>query len=218
MIKLATEPQFNIVEIFQSLQGEGYNTGMDAIFIRFGKCNLACPWCDTDYLSYSTLSLSEILKQVEALSATNIIITGGEPSVVPEIDLLLKQLKQRGYFLTIETNGLQPVPSEIDFISASPKALYAKKYHSQMLTQADEVRIVVDGDVFDFCQFIEQHLPAKHYYLSPCEQITVSSSKTSSPSFTLLETLQLLGRLNQRGQGKPHWQLSLQTHKLLGIR
>lgn len=117
MIKLATEPQFNIVEIFQSLQGEGYNTGMDAIFIRFGKCNLACPWCDTDYLSYSTLSLSEILKQVEALSATNIIITGGEPSVVPEIDLLLKQLKQRGYFLTIETNGLQPVPSEIHHLS-----------------------------------------------------------------------------------------------------
>ncbi len=47
--QIISEPYYNIVEIFESLQGEGFNTGMPAIFIRFGKCNLACTWCDTNY-------------------------------------------------------------------------------------------------------------------------------------------------------------------------
>ncbi len=49
-ISVAPEnPQYRIVEIFESLQGEGWNTGMPAVFVRLGKCNLACGWCDTDY-------------------------------------------------------------------------------------------------------------------------------------------------------------------------
>ena len=58
-----SEPYYNIVEIFESLQGEGFNTGMPAIFIRFGKCNLACPWCDTNYHQFKHWSLSQILNK-----------------------------------------------------------------------------------------------------------------------------------------------------------
>ena len=50
------QTEYAIVEIFESLQGEGLNTGMPAIFIRFGKCNLACPWCDTDYQTFSLMT------------------------------------------------------------------------------------------------------------------------------------------------------------------
>ena len=209
MIAHTPDLQFNIVEIFQSLQGEGYNTGMPAIFIRFGKCNLACPWCDTDYQTYTAYSLSQILQQVSQLDAKNIIITGGEPSVVPNLELLLKALKQRGYFLTMETNGLQAVPEQIDFISVSPKARYADKYQHSPLIEADEVRIVVDGEIQTFCDFIAQKITAKHYFLSPCEQ---------HQQFNLQETLTTLGQLNQRSDATVHWQLSLQTHKLVGIR
>ena len=70
------EPQYNIVEIFESLQGEGANTGMPSIFIRFGKCNLACPWCDTHYNQFTHWSMSQILDKVRSFSARNIIITG----------------------------------------------------------------------------------------------------------------------------------------------
>lgn len=74
-------PQYRIVEIFESLQGEGWNTGMPAVFIRLGKCNLACSWCDTDYLKFGMMSLSDILGRLKTYTARNIIITGGEPTI-----------------------------------------------------------------------------------------------------------------------------------------
>lgn len=200
-------PQYRIVEIFETLQGEGFNTGMPSIFIRFGKCNLACPWCDTDYNRYEMRSLTDILHQVEQFQAKNIIITGGEPTIQPHLETLLDNLKSRGYFLAIETNGLKPVPLQIDYIATSPKRLYQKNYLKHHIPFANEVRIVVDGDVSDFCRQIEQSIRAERYYLSPCEQ---------DGQMNMLETIRQLGQLNARG-GKIRWQLSIQTHKIAGI-
>ena len=61
-----SEPSFNIVEIFESLQGEGLNTGMPSIFVRFGKCNLACPWCDTHYNKFERWSATQIQEKVRS--------------------------------------------------------------------------------------------------------------------------------------------------------
>ncbi|EEX49713.1 7-carboxy-7-deazaguanine synthase QueE [Pasteurella dagmatis] len=201
------EPEYNIVEIFESLQGEGFNTGMPSIFVRFGKCNLACPWCDTNYNQYTTWSLSQILQKVRSFSAKNIIITGGEPTIVPKIEYLLDTLKAEGYFLAIETNGLKTIPSQIDYIATSPKRLYQHKYQQKCIPFANEVRIVADEDVFSFCEQIEQQIHADRYYLSPCE---------IDGEMNLLETITQIGLLNQR-VNKPKWQLSIQTHKLIGI-
>ena len=55
-----------VVEIFESLQGEGYNTGMPAVFLRLGGCNLACPWCDTVFDRFETLSEDEVVERVAA--------------------------------------------------------------------------------------------------------------------------------------------------------
>lgn len=201
------EPHYNIVEIFESLQGEGANTGMPSIFIRFGKCNLACPWCDTHYNQFTRWSMSQILDKVRSFSARNIIITGGEPTIVPKLEILLSQLKTLGYFLAIETNGLKPVPPQIDFIATSPKRLYAHKYAKRCISFAHEVRIVADENILPFCEMIEEKICAQHYYLSPCEV---------DGQMNLLETITQLGKLNQRAH-KPQWKLSLQTHKLIGI-
>ncbi|ABR75365.1 radical SAM protein [Actinobacillus succinogenes] len=204
---IASTHSYPIVEIFESLQGEGANTGMPAIFIRFGKCNLACPWCDTPYNEFAALTFSQIIQKVRSFSAKNIIITGGEPTIQPRLSLLLEQLKQEGYFLAIETNGLKTVPSQIDYIAVSPKGLYWEKYHSRCISFAHEVRIVADENVLKFCAFIEDKIKANHYYLSPCE---------TDGKMNLYETVTLLGQLNQRAN-RPKWQLSLQTHKLIGI-
>ena len=201
--------RYKIVEIFESRQGEGYNTGMAAVFVRFGKCNLACHWCDTNYNQFNTLSLEDVLAAVQKYSSKNIIITGGEPTIQPKLEVLLNQLKSKGYFLAIETNGLKPVSPQIDYIATSPKRLYKKAYEKQCIKYADEVRIVVDSEeTFAFCEKIEQKIQASHYFLSPCEQ---------NGQMNILQTITMLGELNARGGDKSHWQLSLQTHKLAGI-
>ncbi|MDP0299103.1 7-carboxy-7-deazaguanine synthase QueE [Glaesserella parasuis] len=200
-------PEYRIVEIFETLQGEGFNTGMPSIFIRFGKCNLACPWCDTNYNQYETKTLADIMQVVKGFSAKNIIITGGEPTIQPDLAYLLDTLKAEGYFIAIETNGLKPVPPQIDYIATSPKRLYQKNYLKHHIPFANEVRIVVDGDALAFCEQIESTIKAERYYLSPCEENGVMN---------MLETITQLGKLNQR-PNKPRWQLSIQTHKMAGI-
>lgn len=207
MAALISNPTFPIVEIFESLQGEGFNTGMPAIFVRFGKCNLTCPWCDTNYNQFEAWTLSEILAKVKSYSAKNVIITGGEPTIQSNLSLLLEQLKQAGYFLAIETNGLKEIPPQIDYIATSPKRMYQEKYQRRCIEFANEVRIVVDGEVQEFCEQLEIQIKADHYYLSPCEV---------DGKMNLLETITQLGLLNQRAN-KPKWQLSIQTHKIVGI-
>lgn len=203
-----TTTTFPIVEIFESLQGEGFNTGMPSIFVRLGKCNLACPWCDTNYNEYEKWTVQAILERVKSYTVKNVIITGGEPTMYANLSILLNELKTSGYFLAIETNGLKKVPEQIDYIATSPKLMYREKYERECIPFAHEVRIVMDeGDIFSFCEQIETQIQANHYYLSPCE---------INGKMNLLETISQLGILNQR-PNKPRWQLSIQTHKLIGI-
>lgn len=204
----SANPQYRIVEIFESLQGEGYNTGMPAVFIRLGKCNLACSWCDTDYRRFDMMSLNEILGRLKNHRARNIIITGGEPTIQPHLTVLLNALKAAGYYLCMETNGLNHAPPQIDFVAASPKACYADKYAKSCIGQADEVRIVADGDVLAFCERMERKIRAKHFYLSPCERNGVMN---------IYDTIRQIGLLNSRPNAPVHWQLSVQTHKWAGI-
>ncbi|MDD4102116.1 MAG: 7-carboxy-7-deazaguanine synthase QueE [Kiritimatiellae bacterium] len=210
MIQELTYP---VVEIFGSMQGEGYNTGQRMVFVRLGGCNLACPWCDTDYSTYAMLDRSEIVSRVAAFDLKSVLLTGGEPFIQQELGALLSDLKEAGYWIGVETNGLRaPTPAwlrNIDYLSVSPKALYADLYDDAgMVTSADEVRITVDGDVRAFCEDMRQRIDAERYYLSPCEREGV---------FNIAESVSLLGELNSsRLQSK--WQLSLQTHKLAGFR
>lgn len=228
---VSPNPSFRIVEIFESLQGEGYNTGMPAIFIRLGRCSLACTWCDTDYLSYSTMTLENIFEVIKGYSARNIIITGGEPSIHPHLEVLLEALKQQGYFLCIESNALHPISPLIDYIAVSPKYCYSSRYEQSILKKADEVRIVVDPlrtgepepkqelgsdpeqDFMDWCLWVAQQTHAKHYFLSPLEV---------AGEMNILQSIALIGRLNEQHrlhpEKYPHWQLSLQTHKFAHIQ
>jgi 7-carboxy-7-deazaguanine synthase len=201
--------KFNIVEIFESLQGEGYNTGMPAIFIRFAGCNLNCQWCDTNFRQYTKMTLEMILEKIALFESKNIIITGGEPTLQKYLPLLLSQLKKNGYFIAIESNGLGKIDPHFDYIALSPKFCYWNRYQTIQQPQIDEIRIVVEekSDFYDFCLFIEKHFHAKRYYLSPCEL---------DGQFNILATIQILGRINQdRTDNK--WLLSFQTHKFANI-
>jgi 7-carboxy-7-deazaguanine synthase len=201
--------EFRIVEIFESLQGEGYNTGMPAIFIRFAGCNLNCAWCDTNFRQFTRFTLEALIAKVSEYKSKNIIITGGEPTRVKALPQLLLSLKNAGYFIAIESNGLGKVDALIDYIALSPKFCYQSHYQKIVQPTANEVRIVTENhrDFITFCQYIETQIQAKRYYLSPCEK---------DGAFNIFDTIKLLGKINENRLDNK-WLLNIQSHKLADI-
>jgi len=102
-------------EIFLSLQGEGKNSGKLTTFIRFHGCNLNCSYCDTllDDYDYKIMQTYEIMSEVNELDCKRICITGGEPLMQDNLDLLLKDLYKKGVEISIETNGTLNITDEI---------------------------------------------------------------------------------------------------------
>ena len=201
-----------VVEIFESIQGEGFNTGKRAIFIRLGRCNLRCPWCDTNYDQFDLMSFEEIFLEIIAFSDTkNVVITGGEPTVHKNLSFFIEKLKVNSYTVWIESNGIREIPKLIDYIAISPKRLYRNIYEKQCVFTADEVRIVIDDkeDGLDFCQFIEKRVKSKRYFISPCE---------IDNEIQWADALHVLAKLNERHNRKVDWFLSIQTHKMMDIR
>ncbi len=204
---------YPIVEIFKSLQGEGFNTGREVVFLRLGGCNLACPWCDTNYDDFTMVSVDSIVERVEEFGVKSLLITGGEPLIVEGLKSLVKLFKSRGFWVGVETNGLSVVENGIlelfDYISVSPKACYADLYHNgPAITEADEVRVVADGNVLEFCHFVSGEIKARHYFLSPCER---------KGEMNIEQTIRILCCLNQSSEDAT-WLLSMQTHKLCGMK
>lgn len=114
---------YEITEIFQTIQGEGILQGVPSIFIRFAECNLRCRWCDTtkEGIKKELLSWEEIDKQISQYTAKHIVITGGEPMLYEDIKYLIGMLKNKGYHITVETNGTIYRKTLCDLVSISPK-------------------------------------------------------------------------------------------------
>lgn len=200
---------YSLVEIFESLQGEGRNMGRPCVFVRFSGCNLACPWCDTDTARRFSLSRDDLLAEVRTFRAKSVILTGGEPTIQPGMPELVAALKDAGYWIGVETNGLVAPDwlASVDYVACSPKAEVADRYLSDAsagLRHCDEVRIVASAEdaVVRFAQAIRGRIAATDYYISPCErdgQIDFATAKA------------VLARLDG-------WSLSVQLHKILGFR
>ncbi len=112
-------------ELFFSIQGEGKLTGVPSVFVRASGCNLRCVWCDTPYASWNPegeeVPVAEIVRRVTAFGTRHVVLTGGEPMIMPDIEALCTELKSRGHHITIETAAtlFKPVPH--DLASLSPK-------------------------------------------------------------------------------------------------
>ena len=114
-----------IAELFRSLQGEGRLTGTPSVFVRFSGCNLSCRYCDTPFASLrpegENLSLEQVVEQVCEFDCRNIVITGGEPMLFPDIVPLCDALHKLAYHITIETAATVDQPVYCDLMSISPK-------------------------------------------------------------------------------------------------
>lgn len=184
---------YRINEIFHSLQGEGFHTGTAAVFVRFAGCNLRCSFCDTEHQSFTLMTADEIASAVFGYASdahTIIVLTGGEPSLQVD-EQLLDALHAHHQRIAIETNGTQPLPSGIDWITVSPK-----QNSNVVLQQVDEVKVVYEGQ--DVAHWLDA-IHAGHYYLQPC-----SCKNTAEVIEYILH--------------HPQWRLSLQTHKYIGIQ
>ena len=203
--------QYRINEIFYSLQGEGFNTGRAAVFVRFSGCNLRCPFCDTNFSTFQLLTAQEILSAVRshlpfsvssgsAAAPKNashlplIVLTGGEPSLQADAPLI-DTFHQHGFTVAMESNGTHLPPINIDWLTISPKA------HT-VVTHCNELKCIFDeqGRVE-----VPANITADHYFLQPCD--------VGDPVRNARITAACVNYIKQH----PRWRLSLQTHKLINI-
>lgn len=206
--------KYRLNSVFTSLQGEGRNVGRPATFIRFATCNLHCPWCDTHRTVHMELSLEELMLKVRHREKRFVILTGGEPSVQAGLVDLVRALKNDGRVVALETNGFvaPPHPELFDYIACSPKSDYAPRYRDgQMLDRANEVRIVAETDLIaSFCRNMRERIKADDYYISPLEK---------DGKMHYRRALNLLSKVNRlMPDANPPWALSIQMHKVIGIR
>ena len=141
------ELKYPVVEIFDSIQGEGAFIGMPVTFVRFYGCNLHCPWCDSKETwgkpleeasdRYRMMTPEEI---VEAVKQKIVVFTGGEP-LLQNLSPIITMLHQWEVTVCVETNGTQPTPANLDWVVCSPKP---GDYTIVPECQYDELKYVVD--------------------------------------------------------------------------
>jgi organic radical activating enzyme len=190
----------NVNEIFYSLQGEGGRTGQASIFIRLAKCNLACSFCDTDFEHGIKMTTDEVFNVVDEFGCKWIVWTGGEPTLQLN-DNIVALFKDRGYLQAIETNGTKRVPNGIDYITCSPKQNFERV--KELIPEVDELRFpIMKGDPLPDLSVLPK---TERYLLSPIFDDTIIIQENVDYCISLIKE-------------NPTWALSLQTHKLIGIR
>ncbi len=193
---------YKVNEIFYSLQGEGRWMGRPAVFVRMSGCNLKCPFCDTDFRGYREMSADDILSKCleEGGECRFIVLTGGEPSLQVD-EQLIATLHQAGYYLSMETNGTHAIPEGIDWVTCSPKVDFTEG-GELVVRKVDELKLIFDGEH----EVSDHGIACAFRYLQPCDV-----GNDSRNYLILSECIKYI-------KAHPEWQLSVQMHKIVGIR
>ena len=201
---MANEKSYPIVEIFNSVQGEGYHTGTPSIFIRFGGCNLQCSWCDTDFSKWDKMTVSEIMAVLSKWDTKRVIFTGGEPAM-QKLRPLSDELHSKGYNIAIETNGtIELEEGLVDWICVSPKDMLFPEFSIKQ-RKGDELKVVYTGQ--DLSMYDNLKKGFENLFLQPCYD---ESKDPGTNGKTFHNTFDMVMQ-------NPGWNLSLQTHKWMGV-
>lgn len=209
---------YQVKEIFYTLQGEGANAGRPAVFCRFAGCNLwsgreqdrataVCQFCDTDFvgtdgtLGGKFADADALARQIEAQWPADdrahrlVVMTGGEPLL--QVDAaLIAALHARGFQIAVETNGTMAAPAGIDWICVSPKA-----GAPWIQREGQELKVVWPQAGFDLAELEAARFT--HRFLQPMD----NARRADNTQACIALCMQ-----------RPAWRLSLQTHKITGIR
>jgi len=208
---------YAVKEMFLTLQGEGVNAGARAVFVRFAGCNLwsgreqdrataVCRFCDTDFVGTDGLGGGKFADAATLTAAVEghwgagterrlVVVTGGEPMLQVD-DAFVDALHAAGFRIAIESNGTLPVHPGIDWVCISPKA------GSEVVQRSgDELKLVwpqagIELDAVERWDFA-------HHLLQPLDDPAADANREACVEMVL---------------ARPRWRLSLQTHKLLGLR
>ena len=192
-----------LMEVFYTIQGEGYHKGTAAYFIRIGGCDVGCHWCDVKESWIADLhpptATSEIINQALEYSQT-VVVTGGEP-LMWDMNPLTKGLRERGAKVHIETSGAYPLTGEWDWICLSPKKLKSPK--EEIYEKADELKVIVYNK--DDLKFAE----------AQASKVNKNCILYLQPEWSRREKVMPL--IVDYVMANPKWRVSLQTHKYLNI-
>ncbi len=208
---------YAVKELFLTLQGEGVHAGRRAVFVRFAGCNLwsglerdrakaICQFCDTDFVGIDGAGGGRFADAAALVAAVAeewgvgveqrfVVLTGGEPMLQVD-DALVDALHGKGFRIAIETNGTLPVHPGIDWVCVSPKAGSTVVQRS-----GDELKLVwpqAGSDVGELDRW-----DFAHRLVQPLDDPDYEANRAAAIAFAM---------------ERPHWRLSLQTHKLLGLR
>ncbi len=213
---------YSVKEIFYTLQGEGANAGRAAVFCRFAGCNLwsgreqdrasaVCRFCDTDFVGIDgdgggRFADAPALARAVAshwprdaggqlIGRPLVVLTGGEPLLQVD-EALVVALKALGFELAVETNGTVPAPAGLDWLCVSPKA-----GAPLLQRQGQELKLVFPQVGMDPAEF--ESLAFEHFFLQPMDGPQVKAHTQAAVQYC---------------QTHPRWRLSVQTHKVIGIR
>lgn len=216
---------YKVKEIFASIQGEGAQAGRTAIFCRFSGCNLwsgreidrnsaICNFCDTDFVGIDGVGGGKFSSPVDLANRINeywsnlsksesqkyVVLTGGEPLLQVD-ENLIQELHKLDFQIALETNGTIPIPKGIDWICVSPKIGAELKVFS-----GDEVKFVAPQkgkvETLEYLKRLEK-MNFKHFFIQPMD----SDTRLANTNFAI-------EMVNKR----PIWRLSMQIHKILGVR
>lgn len=206
---------YTVKEIFYTLQGEGAQSGRAAVFCRFSGCNLwsgreedraraVCQFCDTDFFgvgpdggrfSSADALANAVDRSWRGQERKYVVCTGGEPLLQLD-EAAITALHARGFEVAVETNGTRPAPTSLDWICVSPKAGAPLVQKS-----GSELKLVFPQDKAMPEAF--EHLEFDHFFLQPMDGPETALNTERAIEYCLRH---------------PRWRLSLQTHKLLGLR
>jgi 7-carboxy-7-deazaguanine synthase len=134
-----------LAELFHSIQGEGKLAGVPSVFVRASGCNLRCVWCDTPYASWhpegDDVPVNEIVRRIRQYSTKHVVLTGGEPMIMPDIVELCDALKSAGHHITIETAATIFKPLKLDLASLSPKLANSTPHGTTFVKSHEENRL-----------------------------------------------------------------------------
>jgi organic radical activating enzyme len=192
------------MELFYSLQGEGYHQGKAAFFIRLAGCDVGCVWCDVkdswDASKHPVLTVEEIVAAAAAHPSRIAIVTGGEP-LLHQLEPLTTVLKTAGFQTHIETSGSSPMSGSWDWVCLSPKKFKAAL--PEAIKAANELKVVVFNNS-DFA-FANSFL----------KDVAVDCKKYLQPEWDKSDAMTPL--VIEYIKANPSWELSAQLHKYIQV-